>query len=223
MPEEIEPALMPVGRGSTRTDLATESIRLAIIEGRFPPGAVLVERRLAEALGVSKTPVREALIRLARSGLVDVDDNRQAVVRELSVQDMLEVYDARIELEPWAVGRAVAIAAGEIPEPAAAALDDAESAMATGDRARMSLANRRFHRALYAPCGNSVVRAFLDDLQDRVALGTVALLWSRSASWRTETKEHRGILAAVRKRDPELARNRLGAHLVSARAKLLED
>jgi DNA-binding GntR family transcriptional regulator len=222
MPQhQADTTLPPVGRGSTRTDLVAESIRLAIVEGRFPAGTTLVERRLAESLGVSKTPVREALIRLARSGLVEVGDNRQATVRQLGVDALLEVYDARLQLEPWAVQRAVELAAAEIPAAAGAALDDAESAMASDDRARMSLANRRFHNALYAPCGNELVRAFLDDLQDRVALGTVSLLWSRSSTWGDELKEHRRILTAARKGDPVAASDRLREHLLNARAKLL--
>ena len=215
-----QPDLAPVGRGSTRTDLVTEAIRSAIIEGRFEPGMTLVERRLADQLGVSKTPVREALIRLARSGLVDVTDNRGAVVRHLDGAALLEDYDVRLRLEPWAVERAVQNAPEQVHAEGLAALAAAGEAIERGERSQISLANRGFHRTLYARCGNEIVRDILDNLQDRVALGTVALLWSRQATWRTEGDEHRAILDAVGEADGAKAAALLNSHLVKARGKV---
>ena len=99
-------ALPPLPRSTTTSDLVVDSIRDAILSGRLAPGETLVERRLAELLGVSKTPVREALIALAVSGLVTVTPNRGAVVRAVDVEDVRKAYEVRLLLEPWAVAKA---------------------------------------------------------------------------------------------------------------------
>lgn len=200
-----------------------QAIRSAIIEGRFEPGMTLVERRLADALGVSKTPVREALIRLARTGLVDVTDNRGAVVQHLNAPALLEVYDVRLRLEPWAVERAVQNAPEQVHTEGLAALTAAGEAIQRGERSQISLANRSFHRTLYARCGNEIVRDILDNLQDRIALGTVSLLWARKATWVTESDEHWAILDAVAQADGAKAASLLDAHLVKARDKVPGD
>jgi DNA-binding GntR family transcriptional regulator len=109
------------------------------------------------------------------------------------------VYEVRLLLEPWAVARTArgrgARPAG--PEAARVALEQAKGLLDGTDRAALSLANREFHRALYSTCGNDLVTARLDDLQDLTALGTVSVLWQRWPTWREEYSEHEEILAAV--------------------------
>ena len=83
-------------------ELAYETIREAIVEGRYPPGCRLVEARVAEELELSRTPVREAIRRLDAEGLVVTQRNRGAVVRELTVEDVRDLYELRIRLESYA-------------------------------------------------------------------------------------------------------------------------
>jgi DNA-binding GntR family transcriptional regulator len=96
-------------------------------------------------LGVSKTPVREALKTLAGTGLVTMNPYRGAVVRMVDDEHARHIYDLRLLLEPEALGRAIAVG------PARLAL---QRAAATGDQAERSLANRDFHREFYAGCQN---------------------------------------------------------------------
>src|SRR5690606_2013293 len=97
--------LTPLTQPASRSDQVAGSIRLAILEGRIKPGDTLVERRLADQLGVSKTPVREALIGLVSSGLVTLSPNRGVSVRRLALGDLRQIYQMRVLLEPWAVRR----------------------------------------------------------------------------------------------------------------------
>lgn len=190
-------ALQPVARGTTASDLVADSIRAAILSGQLKPGETLVERRLALLLGVSKTPVREALIALSTSGLVSVNPNRGVTVRRLTLDDIRKAYEVRLLLEPWAVSRA----ARRDPLPdlttARVALDAARQLLPADDHTQLSLANRRFHQALYSLCGNELVTEKLDDLQDLAALGAVSLLWENWPTWRAEYAEHEEILEMV--------------------------
>jgi DNA-binding GntR family transcriptional regulator len=210
----MPPVLPPLPRSTTTSDLVVDSIREAILSGRLTPGETLVERRLAELLGVSKTPVREALITLAASGLVTVTPNRGAVVRAVSTDDVYKAYEVRLLLEPWAVARTVreggvASATGA----ARAALEDARRHLSDEDHVQLSLANRRFHRALYVECGNDIVVRQLDSLQEMAALGAVALLWERWRTWRAEYDEHAEILKAVEDSEAETAERLLRKHI----------
>ena len=88
----------PVGRVSTE-QRATQALRELIVAGRLAEGTPLVQRDLAERLGISQTPVRHALVALERAGLVEVADNGRALVRRLTREDLEELYAARLGLE----------------------------------------------------------------------------------------------------------------------------
>ena len=210
-------------KATTTADMVIASIREAILAGRLQPGETLVERRLAEQLGVSKTPVREALIALSAAGLVTGSPNRGCTVREPDAEEIRQAYELRGLIEPWAVARTVRQAREEAVVVARAALDEADALLARADRrgtgrtgpdlAALSVANRRFHRALYAGCGNRLVVSQLDAGQDLAALGAVAVLWARRPSWRDEHAEHHEILAAARDGAAELAERLVRRHV----------
>ena len=195
----------------SRTEAVLDAVKHAILTGRLSPGQPLVETELAAQLGVSKTPVREALKTLAGAGLVTMSPYKGASVR--TVDDALahSVYDIRILLEPEAVRRSASRgeAASLAWESAAAALDAADLAT---DRADRQQANREFHRALYAGCGNDLMVGILDGLRDQTALVSTAV-WTRNASWEQEAAEHRAILAEIRAGCADVAAELLEEHI----------
>lgn len=210
--DEASFGLPPLGRTTTRSDLVAASLRTAILSGRLKPDEVLVERRIAAQLGVSKTPVREALISMTSSGLLTPTRNRGVAVRRLESADVRRIYEMRLLLEPWAAGQVAAASRFDSGE-ARRALDDAARFVEADDRVGLSLANRRFHRSLYSTCANELVVRSLDDLQDLTALGTVSLLWQHWPTWRTELQEHREILAAVEEGRADDAAELLRRHI----------
>ena len=191
----------------SRTVAVLEAIKRAILSGELKPGQPLVETDLAEVLGVSKTPVREALKTLAGAGLVTMNPYKGAAVRVVDDEQARYVYDARLLLEPEALARAVT--SGHGWQPAHHALARAASAR---DQAERSLANRDFHRELYLGCGNPLLVSMLDDLRDQTALVSVA-------AWRDEpdrqAAEHRAVLQAAEDGDAERATCLLRGHITS--------
>ena len=189
---------------ASRTDFVLESIKEAILSGKLKSGQALVETDLAATLHVSKTPVREALKTLAGSGLVVMSPYKGATVRAVDAELARSVSDVRLLLEPEALRRSVQ--RGADFSEARSALDD------TDDLARRSLANRRFHRALYAGCGNPLMVEVLDGLRDRTALITVAG-WGLRPTWETEDAEHRAILVAAEEGFADEAADLLHRHV----------
>jgi DNA-binding GntR family transcriptional regulator len=205
--------LLPSGSSRTktpppsRTEAVLESIKHAILTGELQPGQSLVEAELADQLGVSKTPVREALKTLAGTGLVVMLPYKGATVREVDEALARAVYDMRLLLEPVAAGRATLN--GPALQEARAALDASDRAHDAADR---SLANRAFHRALYAGCGNPLLVKSLDELRDQTALVSSAA-WSRRPSWDQEAREHREILRAAEAGDSQQVRALMRGHI----------
>jgi len=203
----------------SRTVAVLEAIKHAILTGELIPGRALVETDLAAVLGVSKTPVREALKTLAGAGLVTMHPYRGAVVRTVDGEQARHIYDLRLLLEPEALRRAVR--AGHQWGKAREAL---ERAGETPDQAERSLANRDFHHELYAGCGNPLLVRMLDDLRDQTALVS-AVAWRHEPrgptppppvpSWEREAAEHRSILNAAQDGDADRAAFLLEAHITS--------
>jgi DNA-binding GntR family transcriptional regulator len=223
------------GATPSRTEAVLDAIKRAILAGELRPGQSLVETELAQVLGVSKTPVREALKTLAGAGLVTMSPYRGATVRAIDPASAAAIYDLRLLLEPEAVRRAVgsgAAEAGPVPvgpasaspvqaSPVQASTAEAgwasahaalQASDAATDQAQRSLANREFHRALYLACGNSLLVKTLDDLRDQTALVS-ALSWEQAPSWEQEAAEHRAILAAARRGLATEAATLLRAHI----------
>jgi len=195
-----------------RSVVVLDSIKHAILTGELRPGQGLVETDLAGVLGVSKTPVREALKTLAGAGLVTMSPYKGATVRTVDDGLVRSVYDLRLLLEPEAARRAVARRRCDIGA-AAGALRRAGRA---ADRADRSLANRDFHRALYMGCGNVLLTRVLDDLRDQAALVSAAA-WQRAPSptWQAAAAEHEALLAAAAAGDAGATSTLLRVHIES--------
>ena len=209
---ESQEFLAPLEEPVSRAGRVVDALRLAILRGELAPGCALVERDLADRLGVSKTPVREALKVLAGTGLVSVVPFRGASVREIDLAATRAIYEARLLLEPPAVALAVPVATGGVLDEARDAFEAAARAGEQGDFGVLSVENRRFHRALYGACPNEVIRGFLDELQDQIALIS-AQAWRRRSTWRGEADEHLAILVAVEHGDAAAAQQLLHDHL----------
>ncbi|MFD9736572.1 GntR family transcriptional regulator [Umezawaea sp. NPDC059074] len=215
-----EPRFAPLGEPRTRTDLVVDALKVAILDGSLPPGHPLSERDLAARMGVSKTPVREALKLLRSTGLVELGAYQQVTVRRVDSALVSELYHARLVIEPHAVGLA-AHGRGRTPLPEArTALEEAVVAASADDLATASLANRRFHRLLYAECGNRFLVDQLDQLRDLTALAAT-VGWRQGRTDREEAAEHAAILAAFEQGDEELATDLMRAHIATARTHLL--
>lgn len=203
----------------SRTMAVLEAIKHAILVGELKPGRSLVETDLAAVLGVSKTPVREALKTLAGAGLVTMHPYKGAVVRTFDDDQARHIYDLRLLLEPEALGRAVTA-----DYDWRRAHDAVIRADASKDQAERSLANRDFHHELYAGCGNPLLVRMLDDLRDQTALVSTAA-WRHESqdltfppftpSWEHEAAEHRSVLNAARDGDAQRAASLLHAHIAS--------
>jgi DNA-binding GntR family transcriptional regulator len=200
----------------SRTVAVLEAIKHAILVGELKPGRPLVETDLAAVLGVSKTPVREALKTLSGAGLVTMHPYKGAVVRTFDDEQARHIYDLRLLLEPEALGRAVT--AGYDWNKAHDALDRAD---ACADQAERSLANRDFHHELYAGCRNPLLVRMLDDLRDQTALVS-AVAWRHdpafpplTPSWEREAAEHRSVLNAAQDGHAQRAAGLLHAHITS--------
>lgn len=189
-----------------------QKLREEILSNRLPPGTVLGEVALAESLGVSRGPVREALGRLAAEGLVTVRPRRGAVVSALSAREFLEAYQVREALEVLAIRLAVPrLADGDLERLQSLVEEQAAQAEA-GNVGGFFAANAAFHELFVAASGNQTLEEMYRQL-----LGHMGRYRMRSLALRGTLKrsvgEHRAILRAVRAGDAERAARLLAEHI----------
>lgn len=198
-----------------------ERLRDEIVAGALVPGAQLVEARIAADLGVSKTPVREALIRLQRDGLVEIEPYRGARVLEPSAEDIREILELRLVIESQ-IARDLAVTG---PAHVLDALEDSvaasRSALAAGAQQELLDSLTAFSDIFAGACGNSRMVKLLIDLRSVLLLiGNTSL----RAPGREERSiaEHEAILAALRASDAEAAAAATERHIHSIEHDSLE-
>ncbi|WP_410596320.1 GntR family transcriptional regulator [Amycolatopsis sp. lyj-23] len=178
-----------------------EELRERILTGRLRPGDRLVERELAEDLGVSRVPVREAIRALEAEGFLVVQSPRRVVVRQLARVDVEELFDVREALEGLAAGLAAARAGAAELKRLERVLADAARATARGDAARITVFNSRFHDEIVAIAGNALLTTMLQPLE-----GRLRWLTSQNEHWAELLDEHRRLYEAIASRDAERAK-----------------
>ena len=137
-------------------------IRNKIISGELQPGTRLRERELADELGVSRIPVREALPYLEADGFITSQSRRGAIVTELTLRDVQELFDVRLGVEVYAARlAALRVANGANPAQLRAAMAQAERALSGGDPALIAETNAELHETIVALAGNSLLTAMM--------------------------------------------------------------
>ncbi|AGM06829.1 GntR family transcriptional regulator [Amycolatopsis keratiniphila] len=205
-----EPGRVVPARRRGLADEVADRVRDAIFGGAYPPGAQLREVELSEALGVSRGPVREALLKLEREGLVRSEWHRGAIVTTLSDVDVAELDSLRSALEQLAVRLVVANA----PEAELAAIDEVVDRM---DRARdeheMVRCDIDFHDAVYAASGHRRLVEAWQAIRSQVHLFLLTRIGVSSDGYLANIPaEHRRLASALRARDGERALELFAVH-----------
>jgi DNA-binding GntR family transcriptional regulator len=141
-------------RARSLTDQAADEIRARIVRGDFPPGAPLSENTLAAELGVSKTPIREALLRLSMEGLVTIRPQRGSFVFDMTAEEIVELGELRETLEVAALRLAAARDRAELVAELQTIVADMAAALEAGCFARYRTLDADFHAAFFRHCGN---------------------------------------------------------------------
>jgi len=186
----------PQARYKSTADFVTAEIRRLILSGELPAGARVDQEELAEQLEVSRHPVRQAIDRLGERGFVIIHPHRSAIVAEISIADMEELYGARRVLEDWAIRESWNRSAAVTEADLAPSFKILESVDPAEDLDAFMTANRDFHLAMHRSCGNRhVLRTItsLFDLSERYQRAALHQSTRQDASGR----DHREMMQAV--------------------------
>jgi DNA-binding GntR family transcriptional regulator len=185
-------------------------LRQAILSGDYAPGAALFENQLAEKLGMSRTPVREALQTLSRDGFVEIVPNRGYFIPRLSVDDVRELYELRENLEGLAARCAALRATDADIDELDHLFQQYESAAHWEAWVRLGT---EFHEKLVALANNKRLAGMLDSLQAQISMTRQSALRHVKGRRDEAVREHRAILDAMRRRDPDEAERQTRAHV----------
>jgi DNA-binding GntR family transcriptional regulator len=200
---------------------ATELIRQAIVDGRLPPGQRLKEEELARELGISRTPVREALLMLHAEGLVDVAPNRGAAVRSHSVEDLDDLYQLRAVLEGYATRRAATRLTDDEICSLRESCERFDGLLADGaDMDALVKENLVFHQTILESSGSARLIAMVRQVIE-LPLVYRSYVWYSPEQQRISAHYHHQITRALEARDSERAELVMKEHIFEARDLLL--
>ncbi len=207
-------------QNSSLTTVVQQEIERAILQGEYAPGSKLIEATLAEKMGVSRGPVREAFRLLEEAGLVRTEKNRGVFVRDIPIGEAVEIFDLRAAMDEL-VGRKLARDATPVQIRELKALVDAmEKAVKAQDAYNYHLLNLRFHDRLVEMAGNSKLTAIYRKLIKELSLFrrlNMADGWLLPIS----AGEHRQIIKAIASGDPDAAGRAMFDHVMDSKERTI--
>lgn len=211
----------PILQSSEALEQVVAVLQEHIVLGRLAPGARLVEEDLAGQLNTKRHVLRQAFVELERFGLVERKPNRGASVRQLTLQDVSQIYAVRAILERAAAESIPLPMKKADRETIEAAQRQHDEAVEIGDAKAVFRANFGFHRSLFATCGNPYLAAAIDDFRNKTHV-----VWSyaivRPEYFRNAQREHHAMLKAIRKGDRKQLIELCGLHLNISRHAYVE-
>jgi DNA-binding GntR family transcriptional regulator len=201
---------------TTTVELVTTAIRQRILSGDLAPGEVLRQEALADELGVSRVPIREAITRLTGEGLLTKVPHKGAYVAELSIEEVQETFEIRLRLEPWLFSQAIP----HITDAEIAKAEKLVSEMDHADSGVWGQLNWRLHETLYLPARREITLQMLrglHDRSDRYFRFQVVQVPIREQSH----EEHMNLIDACRKRDAKLGAKLLEQHVKTAAQQII--
>ena len=195
-------------------DRVYEHVRSRVLDQTYPGGELLTEGELATEVGVSRTPVREALLRLEAEGLLRLYPKRGALVVPVSATEAREVLQARAVIETWAAGEAVDRRDELVPrlEPL---LEQMRRHAAAGEVREFAATDRAFHESVVAAAGNSILTRLYATLRDRQMCISVAGMTTSPERLAEALADHDGLLQALRDGDADEHVARTAAHIAN--------
>ncbi|WP_405693476.1 GntR family transcriptional regulator [Streptomyces sp. NBC_01185] len=212
----------PTRRGESKPPPAAERvythIKEAVLDRRYEGGTLLTEGDLAEAVGVSRTPVREALLRLEVEGLIKLYPKKGALVLAVSAQEISDVVETRLLVEEFAARKAVP-ASAQLIARLEQLLEEQRELAEAGDLAAVSVKDRCFHAEIVKNAGNEILSRLYDQLRDRQLRMGVAVMEAHPGRIAANITEHGELLDAIRAGDADEAAQVVRRHV--SRVKVL--
>jgi DNA-binding GntR family transcriptional regulator len=215
----LEPLIAPAGVYRTLTDSVTSQLRDLIIAGDIPPGTALRLRSVADQLGVSVMPVREALRVLEAERLVTVSPHRGATVMQISAHEVEEIYAMRGGLERLAARRAMERILPEEVLSLSRQFEAMAEAARADDLDRFSIEDRKFHRMLYEVAGRDSLRRKILDLT-RSGSRAVKLAYGVWRPLVLGLEAHRPIMDSIEAGDPDRVAQLTYEHVTEGGARI---
>lgn len=200
-------------------DCVFERLEKDILSGKYAYGDVLTESRLSEELGVSRTPIREAVRRLEQENIL-LDSGRGLVVQGITKEDMADILDIRLQIEGMAVRRATANMTEEEKRQLMEAVELQEFYVGRGDPEHIQEQDHQFHERIYAGCGSLTLQTTLVPLHRKAQKFRRASV-ERPARANESAAEHRAIAKAILDGDADMAENLMIAHIGKARQNMI--
>ena len=203
-------------------EIVYEELKMQILTGKIVPGTRLMEVELAADMGVSRTPIREAIRKLEKEGLVTIEPRRGAYASQISVKDMVDILEVRQDME----GLAAYFASSRMTEEQMADLkrtsDSYNRAVAEGDMDSMIAYDTRFHRIIVESCNNNILVHMIEQLQELV-LRFRYIYYDDFRRAENMSEEHRQILEAIRDGRAEDARAAADIHIDRLKEMVIRD
>jgi len=199
-----------------------ESLRKSILHGKMKPGQHLIEEQLADHVGISRTPVREAFHKLERDELVTRLPKGGFAVRKFTKEDVEEIFGIRSALESYAAYLATLHMAPEKISMLENKLKESEDALEKGDDDKVVQLNTEFHDLLYKSCKSKKLVEMINTFRDYFYRYRSALLHIQDGISQSN-KDHRQMLEAMKKKNPRLAERLVRKHLARGKELILRE
>ncbi|MGN0659879.1 MAG: GntR family transcriptional regulator [Emergencia sp.] len=193
-------------------EIVYEQLKLQILTGRITPGTRMMEVELADEMGVSRTPVREAIRKLEKEGLVTIEPRRGAYASDISVKDMVDTLEVREDLEGLAAYLAASRMTEDQIEELVTITDGYSEAIRNSDTEKIISYDEQFHKYIVACSGNKTLIQLSETVQE-LALRFRYLYYDDFSRYENMPVEHRQIIEAIKGGDADAARATADNHV----------